>query len=118
MARDLRGLVREQLVEGKSDTEIKDYLVARYGEFVLLKPPVAPATYLLWVGPFAILFMAAGWVWLRGRKSFDTSGEALLATGDQQPLSAAERAELAKIVGEPDNRPNSPDQGGTDRSNR
>ena len=59
LARDLRRIVREQLVAGKSDQEIIDYLTARYGDFVLLKPPVVPATWGLWFGPLAVLVIAA-----------------------------------------------------------
>jgi cytochrome c-type biogenesis protein CcmH len=51
IARDLRILLRERLVAGDSDAEVKDFLVARYGDYVLLRPPVKPATYLLWFGP-------------------------------------------------------------------
>ena len=59
LARDLRRIVREQLVAGKSDAEIIDYLTARYGDFVLLKPPFEPATWGLWLGPAAVLVIAA-----------------------------------------------------------
>ncbi len=55
--RDLRLVVREQLTLGKSDAEMIDYLVTRYGNFVLLKPPVEPATWALWLGPFAVLLV-------------------------------------------------------------
>ena len=58
LAKDLRVIVRERLVAGDSDTAILDYLVARYGEFVLLKPRVTAATYALWYGPW--LFLAFG----------------------------------------------------------
>ena len=54
LAEDLRREVREQMVQGKSDQQIVDYLVARYGDFVLLDPPLKPKTYLLWFGPAAI----------------------------------------------------------------
>ena len=57
LAKDLRKLVREQLKTGKTDTAIKDYLVARYGEFVLLRLPVRGGTYLLWFGPLVILLL-------------------------------------------------------------
>jgi cytochrome c-type biogenesis protein CcmH len=69
LARDLRRLVREQLVAGKSDTEIIGYVTARYGDFVLLKPPVKPATWGLWFGPALVLVIAAAGlvVYLRGR---------------------------------------------------
>jgi cytochrome c-type biogenesis protein CcmH len=58
LARDLRRIVREQLVAGKSDGEIIAYVTARYGDFVLLKPPVKPATWGLWFGPALVLVMA------------------------------------------------------------
>lgn len=63
LAEDLRKEVRELAVAGKSDDDIRGYLVARYGDFVLYKPPVKSTTYLLWFGPFVLL--AAGVVvWL------------------------------------------------------
>lgn len=58
LAADLRNEVRELIVSGRSDEEIKRYLVARYGDFVLYKPPVKRTTWLLWFGPFVLL--AAG----------------------------------------------------------
>src|SRR3546814_6727246 len=60
IARELRLLVRERLVAGNSDQQVLDYLVARYGDFVLLRPPMKPATYLLWFGPFLILLIGGG----------------------------------------------------------
>jgi len=55
LAVDLRRQVREQLRAGRSDDEIRAYMVARYGEFVLYRPPFKPTTVLLWLGPFALL---------------------------------------------------------------
>jgi len=63
LAEDLRKEVRELAVAGKSDDDIRTYLVARYGDFVLYKPPVKPTTYLLWFGPFMLLAGGAI-VWL------------------------------------------------------
>ena len=63
LAEDLRREVRELAQQGKTDAEIKQYLVARYGDFVLYKPPVKPTTWLLWFGPFAFL-LGGGLVWL------------------------------------------------------
>jgi cytochrome c-type biogenesis protein CcmH len=60
LAADLRRLVRKQIAEGRSDQQIKDYLVARYGDFILMQPPLQPNTWLLWLGPFAVLATAAG----------------------------------------------------------
>ncbi len=55
IARDLRVVVRERITAGDSDGEILDYVSARYGDYVLLKPPVAAHTYALWLAPFALL---------------------------------------------------------------
>jgi len=60
LAEDLRREVREQMSKGLSDQEIIDYLVARYGDFVLYDPPVKSYTMLLWYGPFALLLVGAG----------------------------------------------------------
>jgi len=75
LAEDLRREVRELAAQGKNDTEIKDFLVQRYGDFVLYKPPVKETTWLLWFGPFVLLgggFLT--WVLVlrrRGRKGDD-----------------------------------------------
>jgi cytochrome c-type biogenesis protein CcmH len=57
LAEDLRNEIRTLLREGKTDEEVKAYLVARYGEFVLYRPPVQANTLLLWFGPFVMLFI-------------------------------------------------------------
>lgn len=58
LAVDLRNQVREMMQEGKSDDQIREFMVARYGDFVLYNPPVRTATLLLWVGPFVLLIVA------------------------------------------------------------
>lgn len=68
LADDLRDEVREQMAGGKSDDEIKDYLVARYGDFVLFRPPLRSSTWALWAGPFALLAGGAGAWWLIQRR--------------------------------------------------
>jgi cytochrome c-type biogenesis protein CcmH len=55
IAAQLRNAIREQMKAGKSEDEIRDYLVARYGDFVLLNPPFKPATLILWLGPFVLV---------------------------------------------------------------
>ena len=89
LARDLRLVVREQLTLGKSDAETVDYLVTRYGNFVLLKPPVEPATWALWLGPFAVLFGggAALLAWSRRRTALPAD----------TPLSESELAQVARL---------------------
>ncbi len=70
LAADLRREVRELALAGKSDDEIRAYLVARYGDFVLYDPPVKPVTWMLWFGPFTLLSGGAlvWWVVLRRRE--------------------------------------------------
>lgn len=60
LAVDLKNQVREMLVAGKSEQEIIDYMVQRYGDFVRYRPPVNPSTYLLWFGPFALFALGGG----------------------------------------------------------
>ncbi len=90
LARDLRLLVRERLKKGDSDDQVRDYLVARYGDFVLLKPPLRPYTLILWITPVLVLLGAAGFTIARLRAQRPASVTA---------LTEAERAELAQIEG-------------------
>jgi cytochrome c-type biogenesis protein CcmH len=71
LAGDLRNEVRKLALDGRSDNEIKSYLVARYGDFVLYRPPVKSTTWLLWAGPFVLLLLGAGvwWQVLRRRRT-------------------------------------------------
>ena len=95
LARDLRILVRERLKAGDSDSQVIDFLVARYGEFVLLKPRFEGDTVLLWLAPL-VLLLAGGtalWAALRRRKTDKTRIEAIV------PLSEGERARLAELTG-------------------
>ena len=70
LADDLRREVRDLLRQGKSDQAVKDFLVERYGDFVLYRPEVKPLTWLLWFGPFALLIgaLVGLWVYLRQRR--------------------------------------------------
>ncbi len=68
IALSLRHEVLELMRKGQSDAQIKEFLVARYGEFVLYKPRVEPATWLLWLGPLALLLVGAGVVIVLIRK--------------------------------------------------
>ena len=96
LARDLRLLVRERINAGDTDSQVIDFLVARYGEFVLLKPRVNPHTVLLWLLP-PLLLMGGGialWVYSRHRGSAgDLNRESLMK------LSAEEEARLDKLLG-------------------
>ena len=90
LARDLRLLVRERLKAGDSDGQVYGFLVARYGDFVLLRPPVKPATWLLWFGPAIVLVLGgiALVIWFRRRK----------IVAEPLPISEHERAQVARLL--------------------
>ncbi len=88
LAEDLRREVREQMAQGKSDQEIIDYLVARYGDFVLYEPPVKSYTLLLWFGPFALLLIGGGVLVFQLRKRRRTVKESELTPEAQQRAAA------------------------------
>jgi cytochrome c-type biogenesis protein CcmH len=69
LALDLRRELRELIKQGKTDAEIREFMVTRYGDFVLYRPPVKPMTWLLWLGPFALVLIgiAALFAYLRRR---------------------------------------------------
>ncbi|MGY9055231.1 MAG: cytochrome c-type biogenesis protein [Alphaproteobacteria bacterium] len=69
IAKDLRRMVRERLIAGDDDPQIKAHLVARYGNFVLLKPPVAPMTWILWFGPLGVILIGGVVVWRIARRN-------------------------------------------------
>ena len=95
LAGDLRREVRELALAGRNDAEIRDYLVARYGDFVLYDPPLKRTTWLLWFGPFALL-AGGGWTWwqiLKRRQRVSASAPA------HDP--AAEARARALLDGEP-----------------
>jgi len=94
LARDLRLLVRERLKAGDSDAKVMQFVEARYGEFVLLRPPFNPSTLLLWLAPILVLLaaIAVGVRAFRGRSP---------ATAGAAPLSGAEEDKLRKLLAEP-----------------
>jgi cytochrome c-type biogenesis protein CcmH len=92
LAHDLRVLLRQRIAAGDSDAQAVQYLTDRYGQFVLLKPPVEPATYVLWFGPLALLLVGAAGsvVYLRRRKP----------QREPAPLNEAERHRVAALLKE------------------
>ncbi|HEY1876272.1 MAG TPA: cytochrome c-type biogenesis protein [Rhizomicrobium sp.] len=68
-AADVRHLVRQQIADGKSDRQIEDFLVARYGDFILMKPPLQPNTWLLWLAPFLVLAAGGTVAWMTVKKA-------------------------------------------------
>ena len=98
LAKDLRVLVRERLQAGDSDRQVIDFLVARYGEFVLLRPRVTWRTILLWLAPFGILIAGALALLARRRRN----GGAALAGSAQ--LTAEEQRRISELLEEPPKR--------------
>jgi len=88
LAVDLRNQIREQLAAGKSEGDVIDFMVARYGDFVLYRPPLKASTVLLWAGPFLFLLFGIWFLIRRVRKQ---------AIPERQ-LSEAERARAAKLL--------------------
>lgn len=90
LAADLRKIVRERIVAGQSDAQIKKFMVARYGEFVLLKPPFDTSTLLLWGTPVLVVGLWALVMLARGKK--------VASEPEVPPLNADEEARLAHLV--------------------
>ena len=88
LAVDLRNQIREQLKAGKSERDVVDFMVARYGDFVLYRPPLKATTVALWAGPFAILVFGA-WLLIRRIR---------MRPAAEPELSEAERARAAKLL--------------------
>ena len=99
LAQDLRRQLREQVAAGRSDGEIMDYLVQRYGDFVLYEPPFKASTALLWIGPFALLAAALAALVAILRRRLRAPEEAALGPEDQRLV--------ARVLGpaEPGNKP-------------
>jgi cytochrome c-type biogenesis protein CcmH len=92
LARDLRLLVRERLKSGETDTQVMRFITDRYGDFVLLRPPVGRNTLLLWATP-VLLLLAAGTYWWRRRQA-PTNVKSTVTV----PLSAAEQRRLDTLL--------------------
>jgi cytochrome c-type biogenesis protein CcmH len=84
LAKDLRVIVRERLVAGDSDGQIRDFLVARYGAFVMLRPPVTMQTILLWASPFAALAAGGLVVWRLRRRAAAAAATPVAGLTDEE----------------------------------
>ncbi len=96
LADDLRRELREQMKTGRSDAEILEFMVARYGDFVLYKPPFKATTALLWVGPFVLLALALVAVAVMARRRRNAAAE--------PDLGAEERRAVAQALGTEESR--------------
>ena len=90
LAADLRRIVRERVTAGDDEAAVQAYLVERYGQWVLLRPPFEPATWVLWLSPFAILAAGTAVILIRRRRPAAVAAPA--------PLSAEERARLEALL--------------------
>ena len=95
LAKDLRVLVRDRLTSGETNEEVFDFIVARYGEFVLLRPRFAPHTLLLWIAP-PLLFLIGIFVIFRSYKRRSEEARSRTSKG----LTAKEKSELKKLLKE------------------
>jgi cytochrome c-type biogenesis protein CcmH len=96
LARDLRLLVRERIAAGDTDGQVIDFLVARYGEFVLLKPRLNSHTWLLWVLPPLVLVGGGMVLWVQSRRRGGTGPDGQVSL---QGLTADEEARLKRLMG-------------------
>lgn len=88
LARDLRLLVRERIKAGDNDAQVREYLVQRYGDFILLKPPFKTETLLLWLTPAAVLGLGALALWAFARRRRMDSAQPVLSDAEQARLKA------------------------------
>jgi cytochrome c-type biogenesis protein CcmH len=88
LADDLRREVRSLALSGKSDDDIKAYLVARYGDFVLYNPPVKPVSWMLWFGPFVLLFGGGAVWWVVLQRRVRAAGSAATAADSESTQKA------------------------------
>ena len=87
--KDLRKLVREQVAAGKTDTQVLDYMHSRYGDFILLRPPFKPSTWLLWLAPALFLVLGGTFAFFMTRRR--------TAAIEPEPLTSAEKAAVEAL---------------------
>jgi cytochrome c-type biogenesis protein CcmH len=92
IAGDLRRIVRRQIVAGKTDLEIRDFLVARYGEFILLTPTASPGNAALWLTPFLLIVLGGGYLWSKSRRP--AVEDVALSDEEERALGAIDSADL------------------------
>ncbi|MSP43856.1 MAG: cytochrome c-type biogenesis protein CcmH [Alphaproteobacteria bacterium] len=91
LAGDLRRIVRERIAAGDTDDQVRAHLVARYGDWVLMRPPVKPSTLVLWAGPPVLLILGGVALWMTQKKRKDEP--------EPPPLTEAEKAQLRALSG-------------------
>ena len=91
IAGDVRRIVRAQISQGRTDVQVRDYLVQRYGEFILLTPTLNPGNLALWLTPFAIVLLGGSYIWIKSRRP--AVEDLALSEEEQQALAAMDAEE-------------------------
>jgi cytochrome c-type biogenesis protein CcmH len=91
IAGELRQIVRGQVAQGKTDQQIRDFLVQRYGEFILLKPTLTPGNLALWLTPFLAVILGGGYLWIKSRQP--AVEDQALTEEEQKALEAMDAAD-------------------------
>ena len=97
IAADLRRIVRRQIVEGRTDDQVRAFMVQRYGEFILLKPPLNPGNAVLWLAPLAVAAAGGLYIWRRSRAP--APPEAVLTSEEEQALDRLRSPDQADAAG-------------------
>ena len=99
IAQDLKQKTYDMVKEGRSDGEIRAYMQERYGDFITYKPPIRPSTWVLWFfPPLLLITLIAGWFWQSKRRQRTASGQSGMIEEGAAALSAAEKAELDRLL--------------------
>lgn len=105
IAQDLKQRTYDLVKEGRSDTEIRNYMFERYGDFISYKPPVRPSTWILWFfPPLLLIALIVGWFWQTKRRQVVASGKSGTTVDGNtvEALTPAERAELDRLLARTD----------------
>ena len=103
IAQDLKQKTYDLIKEGRSDTEIRAYMQERYGDFITYKPPVRPSTWILWFfPPLLLIVLVIGWFWQSKRSQRVARGQSGVTVDSVAALSAAEKAELDRLLSRAD----------------
>jgi len=97
MAQDLRRIVRQHVAQGQSDDQVRAFMVRRYGEFILLKPPLNPGNAALWLAPLAVAGLAGVYIWRRARAP--APGEPALTPEEERTLAGLQSDDGADAPG-------------------
>lgn len=108
IAQDLKQKTYDMIKDGRSDAEIRAYMQERYGDFITYKPPVRPSTWILWFfPPLLLIVLIVGWFWQSKRSQRVARGESAVNVDSAAALSAAEKAELDRLLSRSSNDNNS-----------